>query len=136
MELDLRQNLIPLLRELSLNMPDKPIIGFLLADHLLEFGFLDEAENQFKKFEHQQFSYLPKAGIARIHFLKGEFNICKNIIQELLDAGFSDFNLILLYVRALLNVGLEVEANLYYEKLVMINPYLGPIEKLNSRLKS
>ena len=130
MEPDLRQNLIPLLRKLAVENPQNVKLGFLFADHLLEFGYLDEAENQLRKLERENSNYLSKAGIARIHFLRNEFKICKTLTKELIDSGYSDLNLMLLYAKALFNEGLVEEAHLIFVKILNDNPQLGPEEKL------
>jgi len=87
MDPDLTQNLLPLLRKLTLERPDDAMIGFILADHLLEYGYLGEAENQFRILEIENSSYLSQAGIARIYFLRNEFIICKILTKALIDAG-------------------------------------------------
>ena len=132
MDKNLTFNYIQLLKELSIQMPEDPTIGFLLGDHLLEFGYLEDAENQFRKLENQFGHWLSKAGIARIHFIQNEFNKCKIILKELIDAGYSDLNILVLYARSLLNLGFEEEAYVVYGIVLAESPRLGTLEQLHN----
>jgi hypothetical protein len=132
MDKDLTFNYIQLLSELSTQMPEDPKIGFLLGDHLLEFGYLQDAENQFKKIEYQFGHWLSKAGIARIHFIQNEYVRCIVVLKELIDAGYSDINILILYARSLLNSGFVEEAHRVYRSVLIEDPHLGTLEKLNT----
>jgi len=115
-------NFIEEIRSLLSHSPDEHDLRFLLADHLMEFGFLEEAENEFRNVLLKNDHPLSKAGIARVYFLKESYSNCKQELEALMALGFIDVNILVLYARCLLRQNQIIDACHQYKKVVLQHP--------------
>jgi hypothetical protein len=120
--IDYRQNLLGLIKDLIFETPSDLKLRFLYADHLMEFGLLEDSEREFNSILSQSDHMLSKAGLARIHFLNGNFRKCIEILDEIKSYGWIDANVLLLYAKALLRQNLVFEACVEYRKVTGKEP--------------
>lgn len=121
----MHQDLINQIKLLVTQQPENLILRFLLADHLLETGSLDQAEQEFQEVLNQTKDnhILSRAGLARIDFLKESYLTCRQTLENLISAGFADLNVRLLYARCLLKQSQLYEACQQYRNVVALDPF-------------
>lgn len=121
----MHQDLINQIKQFVIQQPDNLLMRFLLADHLLEHGALDQAESEFKEVLSQtgETHILSKAGLARIDFLKESYHTCRQTLETLISIGFADLNVRLLYARCLLKQSKLFEACQQYRNVVDLDPF-------------
>ena len=115
-------NIIANLKEALQFSPDNFPLKIQLAEMLLKAGRLDEAEHEYKGALALNGSDKAKTGLANVYYSKGEYSRCNVIMEELLQAGKEDFNLLLLHAKALLKEGSKREAVNAYQRALSLNP--------------
>jgi tetratricopeptide (TPR) repeat protein len=113
---------IPLIQTFLKQNPENQFIHFLLGDHLLEAGRLEEAEIEFKKITSDQEMLLAEAGIARIFFQKQSYLACAVILKSIMSKGLVNVNVLTLYTRCLIKEEFRLEAASVYRHILQLNP--------------
>lgn len=127
-------NIIANLKEALQFSPDNFPLKIQLAEMLLKAGRLDEAEHEYKGALALNGSDKAKTGLANVYYSKGEYSRCNVIMEELLQAGKEDFNLLLLHAKALLKEGSKREAVNAYQRALSLNPGYSD-EELDGQLR-
>lgn len=122
----MHQDLINQIKQLVFQQPENLLLRFLLADHLLENGSLDQAKQEFEEVLNQtnDTHILSRAGLARIDFLKESYQSCRQTLENLISVGFDDLNVRLLYARCLLKQSKLFEACQQYRNVRSLDPFL------------
>jgi tetratricopeptide (TPR) repeat protein len=121
----MHQDLINQIKQLVTQQPENIFFRFLLADHLLEHGALDQAQKEFQEVLNQTNDnhILSQAGLARIDFLKKSYQTCRQTLESLISIGFDDLNVRLLYARCLLKQSKLFEACQQYQNVIVLDPF-------------
>ncbi|MES2733290.1 MAG: tetratricopeptide repeat protein, partial [Bacteroidota bacterium] len=93
-----------------------------LAEILLKANRLDEAEIEYLELIKISPDKKSKIGLAKTFFLKGEYSTCNVILEEVIENGFQDFDVLILYTQALLKEKSIDKAVEVYKKALLFNP--------------
>src|SRR5688572_14032811 len=93
-----------------------------LAETLLNALRLEEAEKEYKELLALTDTPEVKISLANVFFLKGEYSACNVILEALLHAGYSTFEVLILHARALLKEHAIQSAQEVYRKALVLNP--------------
>lgn len=93
-----------------------------LAETLLRANRLDEAEIEYSELLRISSDTKSKAGLAKTFFLKGEYSKCNVILEEIVDKGLQDFEILILHARALLKEKSISHAIEIYKQALSLNP--------------
>lgn len=130
----MEENILNNLKEALQVTPDNIPLKLYYADVLLKADKLEEAEKQYiellaiypdKKFEF---------GLAKTYFAKGEYSKCNVILEEVIARNEQDFDITLLYTKALVKEGEVEKAVGIYKHLVSEQPDFRD-EELDSMLR-
>ena len=124
----MRSTLIELFEEYLEHHPSNQFVRFILADHLVEFGHLSEAESEFCKILDGDLGHMGKAGLARVNFISKGYGNCKTILEQLLEEGQSSINILGLLAKSYLLLGELEEARSTYLKIISLEPYYSDHE--------
>lgn len=116
------QSAIDNLREALKFSPDNIPLRLHLAETLLNYNQLDEAEAEFQKILKQSNTPKAKLGLARVFFARGEYSMSNVVLEELIDTQSENFDVLLLHTKALVkekSLGKAVEV---YKKVLAMNP--------------
>lgn len=115
-------NTIKNLREALQFSPKNIPLKQHFAEILLNSNRLAEAQVEYEELLRLSPDAKSKTGLAKVFFLKGEFSKCNVILEELIDNGLEDFDMLILHTRSLLGEKSIAHAILVYKKALMINP--------------
>ncbi|MBI1307499.1 MAG: AAA family ATPase [Bacteroidetes bacterium] len=118
----MNDNTIDSLREALSHSPDNHPLRLLLAETLSGMNRLDEAEEEFLQLLRSSKEVRIKTGLARVFFKKGNYSACNVILEEVIDDGINDVDVLILYAKGLLKeneIGRAAEA---YQKALSIDP--------------
>ncbi|MDO1451908.1 AAA family ATPase [Rhodocytophaga aerolata] len=127
-------NSIKNLREALLFSPDNIPLKQHLAEMLLKANRFDEAETEYAQLVKLAPTKKSKTGLAQTFFLKGEYSKCNVILEEIIENGQADFNVLLLHTRALLKEKAVAKAIEVYKKALLFNPIFQD-EELDRELR-
>jgi SpoVK/Ycf46/Vps4 family AAA+-type ATPase len=116
------QDSINNLREALKFSPNNIPLKRHLAETLLNANRLDEAEAEYSQLLKLSPDNKSKIGLAKTFFQKGEYSKCNVILEEVLEHGLQDFDMLILYARALLKESSISKAIDIYKKALLINP--------------
>jgi transitional endoplasmic reticulum ATPase len=115
-------NSINSLKEALKYSPDNIPLRLHLADTLLKMNRLEEAQEEYSELLKLAPDNKAKTGLAKTFFLKTEYSKCNVILEEILDSGQSDFELLILHARALLREKSVSRAIEIYKNALLLNP--------------
>jgi SpoVK/Ycf46/Vps4 family AAA+-type ATPase len=115
-------NSINSLREALRFSPNNIPLKHHLAETLLKANRLDEAEIEYAELIKISPDKKSKIGLAKTFFLKGEYSTCNVILEEVIENGLQDFDVLILYTRALLKERSVSKAIEIYKKALVANP--------------
>lgn len=102
--------------------PDNIPLKQHLAETLLHANRLEEAEKEYSELLKLSGDTKSKFGLARIFFLKAEYSKCNVILEHLIEDEPRNFDVLLLYTRALLREkSIHVAVDIY-QKALALNP--------------
>ena len=116
------ENAINSLKEALRFSPDNIPLKQHLAEILLKANRLEEAEAEYSGLLKLSPDSKSKFGLARIFFLKEEYSKCNVILEHLIDDEPRNFDMLLLYARALLREHALSHAVDIYKKALKLNP--------------
>jgi transitional endoplasmic reticulum ATPase len=116
------ENSINSLKEALRFSPDNIPLKQHLAEILLNANRLEEAEKEYSELLNISGDTKSKFGLARIFFLKSEYSKCNVILEHLIEDEPRDFDILLLYARALLREKSIDAAVDIYQKALSLNP--------------
>lgn len=122
------------LRDALLHSPSNTPLRLLLAETLLTMNRLEDAEIEFStllKYEHNSKAQL---GIATIYYKRSNYSACNVILEEMIDSGNQDTEVLLLYAKGLIKENAFAKAINIYQLAQEINPNISD-EELDSALK-
>jgi transitional endoplasmic reticulum ATPase len=102
--------------------PDNVPLKKHLAEILLKANRLDEAEEQFIDLIRIKNDNFSKFGLAQVSFAKSEYSKCNVILEHLIEEEPANFDMLLLYARALLRENAQDYAIEIYQKALKLNP--------------
>lgn len=122
------------LREALRFSPDNVPLRLHLAELLLQYGKLEEAEEEYQHLLRFEENAKAKLGLAKIYFQKKDFSTCIVVLESLIESGESNMDLYLLLSKALVKDNSIAEAQEYYKKVLAINPNFYD-EELDAKLR-
>ncbi|MER2996872.1 ATP-binding protein [Pontibacter populi] len=130
----MNSNTIDSLREALKHSPDNVPLRLLLAENLLALNELQEAEDEFTTLLRYTNELKARIGLAKVFFRKGNFSACNVILEEIVEQGTQDVEILTLHAKALLNENAVSRAVEVYQMALEINPGLSD-EELDSQLR-
>ena len=115
-------NSINSLKEALRFSPDNIPLKQHLAEILLRANRLEEAEEEFSGLLKLSSDSNAKFGLARVFFLKNEYSKCNVILEHLIEDEPRNFDMLLLYSRALLRENAISSAIDIYKRALKLNP--------------
>lgn len=122
------------LREALRQSPDNAPLRLILADTLLALNRLEEAETEYSLLLKRTGDPKAKFGLARVFFKKGSYSACNVILEEVIDKGSKDTDVLTLYAKGLLKENATAKAIEVYKKVLAIDPNSFD-EELDSQLR-
>ena len=130
----MENNTIDNLKEALEFSPENIPLRLHLAETLLLCSRYEESEIEFQKVLSFKNSTKAKFGLSKIFFAREEYSKCNVVLEELIENGEVDFDILLLNVRSLLKENSIREAIEVYKEVMEINPNFYD-EELDSQLK-
>ncbi len=114
--------------------PDNIPLKLHLAEVLLGAQKWEEAEKEFSELMRLTEDNAPRIGLARTFFEQGEYSKCNVIMEGMVDESNVDFNVLILYARALVREGSAADAIAVYSRALAMNPSFRD-EELDGQLR-
>jgi len=130
----MNDNTIDGLREALKHSPDNTPLRLLLAETLLAMNRLEEAETEYTLALKYTRDIKAKTGLAKVFYKKGNYSACNVILEELLDNGKQDIDILALYAKGLLKENSIAKAIETYKKALALDPNFFD-EELDSQLR-
>ncbi len=130
----MNENTIDSLREALKHSPDNTPLRYLLADTLLTLNRLEEAEAEYAAILKLVSDKRAKIGLARVFYKKGNFSACNVILEELIESGKEDVEVLTLHAKALLRENAVGKAVLAYQRALILDPNFFD-EELDGQLR-
>src|SRR5688572_3982705 len=127
-------NTIDSLREALKHSPDNTPLRLLLAETLLTLNRLEEAESEFSLILKTSSDVKAKMGLAKVFYRKGNFSACNVILEEIIENGRQDLDILTLYAKGLLKENSVAKAVETYQRVLSIDPNYFD-EELDSQLR-
>ncbi|PXY39558.1 cell division protein [Flavobacterium cheongpyeongense] len=127
-------NTIDSLKEALKHSPENTPLRLLLAETLLSFNRLEEAETEFLTVLRSTNDIKAKVGLATTFFKKGNYSACNVILEEVIENGTQDLNVFTLYAKGLLKENSIAKAVETYKRALAIDPKHFD-EELDSQLR-
>jgi transitional endoplasmic reticulum ATPase len=127
-------NTIDSLREALKHSPDNTPLRLLLAETLLTLNRLEEAESEFSLILKTSSDVKAKTGLAKVFYRKGNFSACNVILEEIIENGKQDLDILTLYAKGLLKENSVAKAVETYQRVLSIDPNYFD-EELDSQLR-
>jgi transitional endoplasmic reticulum ATPase len=118
----MNDNTIDSLKEALKHSPDNTPLRLLLADALLAFNRLEEAEEEYTLILRRANDIKAKTGLAQVFFKKGNYSACNVILEEVIESGKQDIDTLTLYAKGLLKENSLEKAIETYQKVLTIDP--------------
>jgi ATP-dependent 26S proteasome regulatory subunit len=122
------------LREALKYSPDNVALRLLLAQTLLSLNKLEEAEREYTFILATNNDPKAKSGLARVFYTKGSYSACNVILEELIEEGNQDTEVLTLYAKCLLKENYVSKAIETYKKVLALDPKAYD-EELDSQLR-
>lgn len=122
------------LREALKISPDNIPLRVHLAETLLNFNELDEAELEFHQIVALGEVFDGSFGLARIFYIKEEYQKCMVVLEQLLESHRYDREVLILYCRALVKEDELDDATQIYQEILELDPNFSD-EDLDQHLK-
>ncbi len=110
------------LRAALLHSPDNIPLRMLLADTLLSYDRLDEAEEEYTFILNLSDSIKAKTGLAKIFFKKRKYSACNVILETVMETYSQEPEILTLYAKALLKENEPEKAMAAYRHALELNP--------------
>jgi SpoVK/Ycf46/Vps4 family AAA+-type ATPase len=130
----MNNNTVDSLREALKHSPSNTPLRILLAETLLALNRLDEAETEFSLVLKTSSDVKAKTGLAKVFFMKGNYSACNVILEEVIESGKQDVDILVLYSKGLLKENSFAKAMETYKKALAIDPKYFD-EELDSQLR-
>jgi transitional endoplasmic reticulum ATPase len=130
----MNDNTIQGLREALQHSPDNTLLRMLLADNLLNMNRLEEAEKEYSQVLKTSNNLKARTGLAKVYYQKGNYSTCNVILEQVIDEGQQDIEILTLYAKGLLKENAVAKAMETYQKALAINPNHFD-EELDSHLR-
>jgi len=130
----MNDNTIDGLREALKHSPDNTPLRLLLAETLLAMNRLEEAETEYTLALKFTRDIKAKTGLAKVFYKKGNYSACNVILEELLDNGKQDIDILTLYAKGLLKENSIAKAIETYQKVLALDPNFFD-EELDNQLR-
>ncbi len=115
--------------------PDNVVLRLHLAETLASVNRLEDAVNEYQTVLEYSSSQKAKLGMASVYFKLKKYSQCNVILEELVEKDDNDFDVMLLYTRALVQEGEIGQAIEAYKKVLKLDPKFYD-EDLDSELRS
>jgi len=122
------------LREALKYSPDNVALRLLLAQTLLSLNKLEEAEREYTFILATNNDAKAKSGLARVFYTKGSYSACNVILEELIEEGNQDTEVLTLYAKGLLKENYVSKAIETYKRVLALDPRAFD-EELDSQLR-
>ncbi len=122
------------LREALKFSPDNIPLRLHLADALFNSNHLDEAETEYQSVLSKENNPRAKMGLAKIFYRNGAYSKCNVVLEELIEAGNVDFEVLLLNTKALVKEHAIADAMVIYKRALELNPGFTD-EELDAQLR-
>lgn len=122
------------LKEALAYSPNNVPLRLHLAETLLQYNHLEEAEKEFHKVLEINNSIKAKHGLAKVFFQQAAYSKCNVILEELLESNPSDIELLLLHVKSLIKENEIAQAISIYQEILHIKPDFRD-EELDKQLR-
>lgn len=122
------------LKEALAYSPNNIPLRLHLAETLLQFSRLEEAEEEFHKVLAINDNKKAKYGLAKVFYQQAAYSKCNVILEELLESNRSDFELLLLHLRCLVKENEIGQAIVIYQEVLSIQPDFSD-EELDKQLR-
>jgi transitional endoplasmic reticulum ATPase len=122
------------LREALKHSPGNVPLRLLLADTLLSLNRLEEAETEYTYILKNNNHTRAKAGLAKVFFAKGRYSACNVILEQVIEEGKQDIEILTLYAKGLLKENAVGKAMEVYQRALALDPNYFD-EELDSQLR-
>jgi transitional endoplasmic reticulum ATPase len=130
----MNESTIQSLREALKHSPDNIPLRMLLAETLLTMNRLDEAEAEYSILVKGGNDVKSRTGLATVFFKKGNYSACNVILEEVIESGYHDIEVLTLYSKALIREDSISKAIEMYKLALEIDPSHYD-EELDSQLR-
>jgi SpoVK/Ycf46/Vps4 family AAA+-type ATPase len=110
------------LREALEHSPDNIPLRSLLAENLYSSGKYEEAEQEYLILMKLSDDSKYKTGLATVFFEQQNYSACNVILEELLEYEDDNFEVLILYAKALFKEEAFHKAREYYQKALILKP--------------
>ena len=118
----MNDNTISSLREALKHSPDNIPLRLLLAETFQSLNRLDEAEEEFKMLLNYSADTKIKTRLAGLFYQKGRFSACNVILEEVIENGSEDRDVLALYAKGLLKENAIIKALEIYQLTLSMDP--------------
>jgi transitional endoplasmic reticulum ATPase len=115
-------NAIDSLRDALGYSPENVALRLLLADTLLTFNRLEEAEVEYATILRSSDEPKAKVGLAKVFYQRGSYSACNVVLEELIESDERNLEALVLHARALLKEKSIGKAMEMYKKVLAIEP--------------
>lgn len=122
------------LREALKFSPDNIPLRMHLAESLRKLDRFEEAEIEYHEVLKISDDQKAKFGLADVFFAQQQYSKCNVILEELINSDTSDFNMLLLYTKALVKENEIPQAIEMYQRVLEQNPHYSD-EELDRQLR-
>lgn len=122
------------LREALKHSPNNIPLRSLLAETLLNLNRLEEAEKEYTQILEISNDEKAKIGLAKVYFKSGKYSTSNVILEEVVDGGNKDQDVLLLYAKSLLREGSVGNAVDVYNTALKLYPNCKD-EELDNELR-
>lgn len=122
------------LREALKQSPGNVPLRLLLADTLFSINRLEEAEVEYTSILKNNNHTKAKAGLAKVFFAKGRYSACNVILEQVIEEGKQDIEILTLYAKGLLKENAVGRAMEIYQMALALDPDFFD-EELDSQLR-
>lgn len=118
----MNDNTISSLREALIHSPENVPLRLLLAETLEGMNRLDEAEEEYKTLLNYSDDTNIKTGLAGVYYQRGRFSACNVILEEVIESGSEEAEVLALYAKGLLKENAFAKALDIYQFTLSIYP--------------
>lgn len=118
----MNENTVNSLREALKHSPDNTPLRLLLAETLFNLNRISEAEEEYSTVLQYGDEAKAKFGLARVFFRKGNHSACNVILEELIEMGNVDVDILTLHAKALIKENEIAKAVSMYKRALALQP--------------
>ena len=122
------------LREALKFSPDNTPLRLHLAETLLSFNRLEEAEKEFQQVLSTENNSKAKLGLAKVFFAQSAYSKCNVVLEELINSGQATLDVLVLHTKALVKENEISQAIEVYKRVLELNPNFYD-EELDAQLR-